>query len=209
MREFVQTLIENGVLKTSAIMKAFSAIHREDFLPSDMKNFATVDTALPIGWGQTISQPFVVAFMLEHLEPKEGERILDIGAGSGWTTALLAHIVGPKGKVLAIEIVPGLAEIGRNNVRKYNFIEKGVVEFICADGAKGCAQQAPFDRILASASLSKKKLPQAWKEQLKTGGKIVTPVGESIWVFTKKGEDDFAEEEFPGFVFVPFVTDHY
>ena len=172
-----------------------------------MKDLAEENEALPIGYGQTISQPLVVAFMLELLEPKEGEKILDIGSGSGWTTALLSEIVGQKGKVIAVELVPELKAFGEKNVMKYNFVEKGIAEFICADGSKGYEKEAPFDKILASATAL--KVYQSWKEQLKTGGKIVVPMGSSIWEFTKKSENDFIEKEHPGFVFVPLIAKDY
>ncbi|MBZ9572183.1 protein-L-isoaspartate O-methyltransferase [Patescibacteria group bacterium] len=201
----IDSLIQDSWLKTPSIIEAFSKIKRIDFLPEDIKNLAELNTALSIGYGQTISQPLVVAFMIEQLQPQLGDKILDIGSGSGWTTALLAEIVSEKGKVIAIEIVPELKEFGEQNVAKYNFIEKGTVEFICADGSKGSSKEAPFDKILASASA--KEIPQAWKEQLKIGGKIVTPIGTSIWLFIKKSEKEFEEIEYPGFVFVPLITE--
>jgi len=198
------SLIQEGWLKTLQIIKAFQKIKREDFLPEDVKDLAEIDTAVPIGWGQTISQPLVVAFMLELLQPDAGEKILDIGSGSGWTTALLSNIVGEKGKVYAIEIVPELKEFGEKNVAKYNFIKKGIAKFIFADGSNGYKKEAPFDKILASAS-AQKEIPVSWKEQLKIGGRIVTPIEDSIWLFVKKSEQDFEEKEFPGFVFVPLI----
>lgn len=200
----IDNLIQEGWLKTKTIIKAFEKIKRIDFLPEKIKNLAELNEALPIGFGQTISQPLVVAFMLELLEPREGEKILDIGSGSGWTTALLAEIVGKKGKVIAIEIIPELMEFGKKNVEKYNFLEKGIVEFICGDGTKGYKKEAPFDKILVSASVQG-ELPNSWKEQLKIGGRIVTPIGSSIWLFIKKSEKDFEEFEYPGFVFVPLI----
>ena len=175
-------------------------------MPPDIKPLASLNEALPIGYGQTISQPLVVGFILELLEPKIGDRILDIGAGSGWTTALLANIVGKEGKVIALEVIPELAEFGKKNVAKYNFIEKGIVKYLRQNGSTGYLLEAPFDGILVSATLSKKELPRAWREQLKIGGKIVVPIQESIWVFTKKNETEFEEQEYPGFVFVPFVS---
>jgi protein-L-isoaspartate(D-aspartate) O-methyltransferase len=235
----IDSLIKEGWLKNPRIIEAFRQIKRVDFLPAahevgeprplygreDSKDLAELNEALPIGYGQTISQPLVVAFMLELLDPQPGEKILDIGSGSGWTSALLAYIVSqkgnskseilnpkqipnsksqiPNGKVVAIEIIPELKEFGESNVAKYNFIEKGVVKFICADGSKGYQKEAPFDKILASASA--RKLPQAWKEQLKVGGRIVTPIGTSIWLFVKKSENEFEETEYPGFVFVPLI----
>lgn len=200
----INNLVQGGWLKTPRIIESFEKIKRVDFLPDDIKNLAEQNTALPIGFGQTISQPLVVAFMLEQLEPQPGDKILDIGSGSGWTTALLAEIVGEKGKVIAIEIVPELKEFGEKNVAKYNFAEKGIAKFICTDGSKGLSEEAPFDKILASASAE--RLPQAWKEQLKIGGRIVTPIGSSIWVFVKKSETEFDEHEYPGFVFVPLIS---
>ena len=214
----IDSLIQEGWLKTPRIIEAFREIKRVDFLPEDIKYLAEMNEALPIGYGQTISQPLVVAFMLELLDPRPGDKILDIGSGSGWTTALLAYIVSQKGnskfktngKVIAIEIIPGLKEFGEKNVSKYNFIKKGITEFICVDGSKGYPNIATrpelvegFDKILASASA--RELPQAWEEQLKIGGRIVTPIGSSIWLFIKKTENEFEETEFPGFAFVPLI----
>jgi len=201
----IDSLIGGGWLKTPRIIEAFRRIKRVDFLPEDMEDLAELNEALPIGYGQTISQPLVVVFMLEQLEPKEGDKILDIGSGSGWTSALLGEIVGKKGRVIAIDIIPELVEFGKNNVAKYNFIEKGIVEFICADGSKGYKKEAPYDGILVSAAVQT-EVPRAWKEQLKIGGRIVTPIGSSIWLFTKKSESKFEEIEYPGFAFVPLIS---
>jgi len=201
----IDSLIGGGWLKTPRIIEAFRRIKRVDFLPKDLEDLAELNEALPIGYGQTISQPLVVAFMLEQLEPKEGDKILDIGSGSGWTSALLGEIVGKKGRVIAIDIIPELVEFGKNNVAKYNFIEKGIVEFICADGSKGYKKEAPYDGILVSAAVQT-EVPRAWKEQLKIGGRIVTPIGSSIWLFTKKSESKFEEIEYPGFAFVPLIS---
>jgi len=202
----IDNLIKQGWLKTPEIIKAFKKIKRIDFLPEDSRNLAELNGALPIGYGQTISQPLVVAFMLEQLQPKQGHQVLDVGSGSGWTTALLSEIVGEKGKVIAIELISELKEFGEKNASKYNFVKKGIAEFICADGSKGYEEEAPFDRILASASAQ--KIPLAWRKQLKIGGRIVTPIKTSIWVFTKETEDSFEEIEHPGFAFVPLITDN-
>jgi len=202
--KLIDSLIQEGWLKTPRIIEAFRRIKRADFLPEDIKDLAELNEALPIGFGQTISQPLVVAFMLELLNPQPGEKILDIGSGSGWTTAILAEIIGDKGKVIAIEIIPELVSFGKKNVAKYNFVEKNIAEFICADGSKGYEKVAPFDKILASASAE--EIPRAWKEQLKISGRIVTPVGSSIWLLIKKSESQFEEIEYPGFAFVPLIT---
>ena len=200
----IDSLIKDGWLKTQRIIKAFEEIERIDFMIGDNKDLAELNEALPIGEGQTISQPLVVAFMIEKLKPEPGQKILDIGSGSGWTSALLSYIVGDKGKVIAIELIPELKEFGEKNTAKYNFKEKGIAEFICADGSKGYKKEAPFDRILASAALGD-EVPQAWKEQLRIGGIIVTPISSSIWVLEKKSEKEFKETEYPGFAFVPLI----
>jgi len=178
-------------------------------MTKETKNLAELNEALPINYGQTISQPLTVAFMLEQLQPEPGNKILDIGSGSGWTSALLSYIVSrnnkseAQGRVIAVEIIPELKEFGQKNVAKYNFVEKGIAEFICADGSKGYKKEAPYDRILVSASAE--EVSQAWKEQLKIGGRIVAPIKNSIWTLIKKSEKDFQETEHPGFVFVPLV----
>lgn len=219
----IQQLIAQDYLKTPLIIDAFKHIRRGDFLPEDLRGEAGVDAPLPIGFGQTNSQPLTVAFMLELLQPQPGDKILDIGAGSGWTSALLAWCVSRgdsdllksdfnksrhrqrDGKVFAIERIPQLCEFGKNNIAKYNFINKGVVEFFCADGNRGLAQKAPFDKILASASA--RFIPAAWKKQLKVGGRIVAPVGNSIFLFIKQSARKFIEREFLGFSFVPLVEE--
>ena len=200
----IDSLILRGYLKTPSVIEAFRKIKRVDFLPSHLKSLSDIDEALPIGEGQTISQPAVVAFMIELLEPKKGEKILDVGSGSGWTTALLAQIVGEKGKVFGIELIPSLAEFGKENIKRYNFIENGIVKILCQDGSKGLPEEAPFDKILVSASAE--DVSQAFREQLKKGGKLVIPISTSIWLFKKKEKDVFEEKEYPGFVFVPLIS---
>ena len=222
----IDNLIQQGWLKSPQIIKAFQKVKRIDFLPNDEKDLAETNEALPIGYSQTISQPLVVAFMLELLEPHPSDKILDIGSGSGWTTALLAHIVSQqenhkfqipnpkqiqssnnqnsKSKIVAIELIPELKEFGEKNVAKYNFIERGIVKFVCADGSKGYKEEAPYDKILCSAAIQD-KAPQSWKEQLKIGGRIVTPIDSSVWLFIKKSEGEFDKIEYPGFAFVPLV----
>lgn len=200
----IDDLVEGGWLKDDRIISAFRKIKRADFMVPGMEEMAELNEALPIGYGQTISQPLVVAFMLELLEPTEGEKILDIGSGSGWTTALLAQLVGESGRVIGIEIIPQLKIFGERNLAKYDFIQKGIAQIICADGTKGYEKEAPYDKILCSASAQ--ELPKTWKEQLKIGGRIVTPIKNSIWLFVKNSENNFQQKEYPGFVFVPLVN---
>lgn len=204
-QELLDRLIEENFLKTPLIIEAFKKNNRADFLPAELKDEAGNNVPLPIGFGQTNSQPLTVAFMLELLEPRPGEKILDIGAGSGWTSALLAYCVGEQGRIYAIERIPELYEFGKNNVAKYNYIVKRIVKWYCEDGINGLLGQAPFDKILASASAS--EIPAAWKEQLKIGGKMVVPIKNSIWLITKKSDKEFNQEEFFGFSFVPLISE--
>ncbi len=202
MQELVRNLTDAGFLKTPEVIAAFQKIDRADFVPADMKDFAYENMALPIGWGQTISQPQVVAFMLELLEPKEGERILDVGSGSGWQTALLASIVGDKGKVVAIERIPEVFDFGKRNLKKYAFPNIVLLE---GDGTETIRPAGYFDKIIIAAS--GESLPPTIKQELRPGGKIVAPIRESIFVFTKTGGGHLAEKEFPGFLFVPLIRD--
>lgn len=199
----VDNLVKEGWLKTDRVIEAFREIKREDFMPEEIKKLAEVNEALPIGEGQTISQPLVVAFMIEKLKVSEGDNVLDIGSGSGWTTGILSYLVGKRGRVTALEVVPELKEFGERNVSKYNFIKKGITRFVLADGTKGFKKEAPFDRMLVSAAVQG-EIPPAWKEQLKEGGIIAASVRNSIWVLEKK-EGEFKKEEYPGFAFVPLV----
>ena len=204
MDSLLKDLIYQGYLKTDRIIEAFSKIKRVDFVPEELESAAQANIPLPIGQGQTISQPLTVAFMLEKLQPLPGDKVLDIGSGSGWTTALLAYIVGKKGRVIGIERIKELCRFGINNVRKYNFIEGGRVKIICADGTHGYINEAPYDRILVSAAA--KEIPKEFKKQLKVGGRLVIPVENSIWLLEKISEKDFREIEYPGFAFVPLVS---
>ena len=204
MEKLVKQLISEEVLKTPSIINAFKTIDRADFVPSQYKAEAYNDIPLQTAGGQTISQPYTVAFMIELLKPKKGNKIMDIGSGSGWQTALLSHIVGPTGKVFGIELVPEIKKFGDENIGKYNFIEKGIVVNLQMSAEHGIAQEAPFDRIISGAS-AKKILP-AWKEQLKIDGRMVIPIQNSVWLFVKKDNNQFEETEYPGFAFVPFVS---
>jgi len=205
----IDDLINSGYLKTPRVIAAFKAIKRKDFLPADLSHrhiAAELDEAISIGWAQTISQPAVVAFMLELLDPRPGQKILDIGYGSGWTTALLTHIAtqnGAKGKVVAIERIKPLAEFGKENIAKYGFVKTRAIQCVIGDGSQGYKPQAPYNRILASAAAE--KIPDAWEKQLEIGGIIVAPVKTAIVKIEKTGDNIFNENHYEGFAFVPLV----
>jgi protein-L-isoaspartate(D-aspartate) O-methyltransferase len=202
----LKELTDEGYLHSQPLINAFEKIDRLDFVPADQKENAYTNNPLPIGFNQTISQPLTVAFMLELLAPKAGDKILDVGAGSGWQTALLAEIVGgaPSGIVIGIERLPALSVVAQQNISKYGFLERGTVRIIIGDGSLGYEAAAPFDKIVAAAA--GKEIPPAWKAQLKVGGRLVAPVGDSIYVLDKDGENRFAERRFFGFSFVPLIT---
>src|SRR3989338_1575958 len=207
MKYLIKELMEEGILKTPSIIEAFEKVDRKDFVPEELKDKAYLNSPLPIGYGQTISQPLTVAFMLELLQHKVGDKILEVGSGSGWQTALLAHIVSGgdgRGKVIAAELIPELMAFGRKNVAKYGFIKNGIVEFHSFNAVKGFSEKAPFDRIVSAASGL--ELPTAWKEQFKIGGKIDAPVKDAIHLLVKKGENEFEESIYPGFAFVPLIS---
>ena len=184
-----EMLVQNGYLKSRSIIHAFNKITRVDFVPPELESRAEMDVALPIGLEQTISQPSTVATMLELLDPKRGQQVLDIGSGSGWTSAMLADIVGSQGKVVAVEIIPELHEMTKRNVEKFGFVSSGTVECILNDGNRGYEPLSPYDRILVSASAD--EIPWILKEQLVIGGKMIIPIRESLVYIEKRGENDF------------------
>lgn len=199
--QLINHLIDTGVLKTPAIISAFRAIDRADFVPPYCQSEAYGDYPLGIGYNATISQPTTVAFMLELLQLEVGNRVLDVGSGSGWTTALLAQLVGEGGKVFGVEIISELVEFGKENVEKYQFEN---IQIIKVSEHLGLEKEAPFDKILVSASA--KKLPQKLIEQLKVGGRMVLPIQSSVWKIDKISDKKFDEQKFPGFAFVPLRT---
>lgn len=204
MQNLVKKLTDEGYLKTPKIIEAFLAVHRRDFLLPELKADFEENIPLPINYGQTNSQPLTVAFMLELLQAKEGDKVLDVGSGSAWTTALLAYLVGERGRVYALERIPQLVTFGENNLKKYQFKN---IELFCGDGSMGLSEFAPFDCIQVSAA-AENKVPSALREQLKIGGRLVIPVGrdtQEMVLLVKKDEDQFEEQRFAGFQFVPLI----
>ena len=129
-----------------------------------------------------------------------GDKILDIGSGSGWQTALLAHLVGKNGKIFSVEIISELFKWGKKNVESLGFKN---IKFILGDGLAAAEKYEPFDKIIAGASAD--DIPKVLRQNLKVGGRLVLPVKNSIWLLIKKSENKFQEKEFPGFIFVPLV----
>jgi len=196
--DLVEHLKSTGVLKTPEIIAAFAKTDRGNFVREEFAKNSYGDFPLPIGFDQTISQPTTVAFMLELLAPKSNDRILDLGSGSGWTTALLAQIVGLEGSIIGVEQIPELVKFSRDNLKKYDFSNTKIVK---AGKKLGLERESPFDKILVSASAD--KLPRTLIDQLKTGGRLVIPIQNSIFKIDKTKSGTIKSAEFPGFAFVP------
>ena len=172
----IDNLIKNKTLKSPQIIKAFQKIKRKDFVLSEYKDITETDIPFSINFKQTISQPTTVAFMFELLQPKLGDKILDIGSGSGWTVALLSEIVGKKGYVYGMERINELVLFAKNNINKYSFIKNNIANIFNLDGYNGLPDFAPFDKIIVAATA--KYVPKKLLEQLKVNGRLVMPIGE-------------------------------
>jgi protein-L-isoaspartate(D-aspartate) O-methyltransferase len=158
--------------RRDAVDEAFAACPRDAFLRPRDRRRSSYDGPIEIGLGQTNSQPRTVAEMLRLLDVHRGQRILDVGSGSGWTTALLAHLAGPTGRVYGVELEPELVEFGNRNLARVHVA--GATVYEARPGTLGLPSAAPFHRILVSAMA--RELPEALVEQLHTGGVMVIPV---------------------------------
>jgi protein-L-isoaspartate(D-aspartate) O-methyltransferase len=184
-----------------AIESAFQAVPRHNFLPPSVVEDTEINAPLPIGYGQTNSQPETVAMMLEWLDVQLGDNVLDVGSGSGWTSALLAHLTGTEGQVTAVETVPQLLDFGRENCKRLSITN---IVFFAAGRRLGWPAKAPYDRILVSAAAD--ELPQELVDQLKPDGRMVVPVRHSILIVDKDAESNIEQTEKTGFVFVPLIS---
>jgi len=186
---------------------AFTKVKRENFVADNIKNYAYEDTPLPLTRGKTISQPTTVMIMTSALEINPGEKLFEVGTGSGYQAALLSKLVGDSGRVITTEVVPELVEFSRANFDKAEI--KNIEVHEC-DGSKGMKDESPFDRIIITAAC--RDFPQALINQLKIGGLIIAPVGnkeEQTMIRGRKLENGRLELEFLGpFLFTPMYGEY-
>jgi protein-L-isoaspartate(D-aspartate) O-methyltransferase len=205
-KELVEKLKKEDVLKTKELIDAFLNVDRAYFVLNYLKDQAYLDEPLPLVEGQTISQPWTVAFMLELLELKKGLKCLDIGFGSGWTTMLIWWVT--RGETFASEINSHVFDLGVKNITRFLYEKLNIKELpeeihlFNNNGVSDLVSFSPFDRILVSAAAE--KIPQILIDQLNDGGIMVIPVKNSLFKVLKNNGKIY-KEEFPGFVFVPLI----
>ncbi|MFV2041304.1 MAG: protein-L-isoaspartate(D-aspartate) O-methyltransferase [Candidatus Hydrothermarchaeales archaeon] len=200
----VDRLISLGYLKTPAVISAMRSVKREFFLPHDFERYAYEDSPLPIGGEQTISAPHMVAIMCEAAELSRGQRVLEIGAGSGYHACVTAHVT--KSMVYSIERLTELARSARANLNRAGCRDVRVIE---GDGTEGYEKEAPYDRIIVTAAAP--SVPPRLIDQLTPGGKLLIPVGsrysQELLRITKEAEG-VRRESLGGCVFVPLIGKH-
>ena len=198
----VQRQIAGRGIKGSRLLDALRAVPRELFVPDEVRQFAYEDGPLPIEAEQTISQPYIVAAMIEAAEVSPGDRVLEVGAGSGYAAAVMGLIAA---EVIAIERHHELAELARARMARLGYDNVRIVE---GDGSEGLSEEAPFEAILCAASGS--HVPKALLAQLSAGGILVMPVGEpnavqNLVKVARRGEEDFEEQDLGPVRFVPLI----
>ena len=189
-------------IKSGLVLDALRTVPREEFIPENLKEFAYEDTPLPIGDGQTISQPYIVSLMLDALDLKGGEKVLEIGAGSGYAAAILAQIAG---EVYAVERLGQIAIKASATVKSLGYKN---IHILHGDGTLGWAEHAPYDAIIVSAGGP--SIPESLKSQLKINGRLIIPVGsekrlQELVRVTRKSELDYEIEDIAGVGFVPLI----
>lgn len=200
-RMVAEQIAARGV-RDSNVLRTMEKVHRHAFVPADLRGRAYSDSPLPIGAGQTISQPYIVACMIEALALKPDDKVLEIGAGSGYAAAVLAELAG---EVYAIECISALAEMATGNLHNAGYPN---VHMLHADGTKGWSEHAPFDAILVSAGAP--GVPESLKKQLAPGGRMVIPIGTSLMYqklvcITHQEDGSFAQHDLTEVRFVPLV----
>ncbi len=201
----IEHTIRRRGLTNLALLAAFHAIPREEFVSSEFADQAYADAPLPIESGQTISQPYIVALTIDAADVRRGDKVLEIGAGSGYAAAILGQLAR---EVVAIERHHGLAELACERMQRLGYANVRILE---GDGTCGCPAEAPFDAIVAAASGS--HVPQVLIDQLRIGGRIVMPVGDphaiqSLIKGTKRDDGRIEFEDLGSVRFVPLIGEH-
>ncbi len=206
-RQLVHRLKRFGYVKSEKILQAMEKVPRHEFLPLEARSHAYVDSPIPIGLGQTISAPHMIGIMLEALDPQPGNKVLEIGAGSGYHAALMGELVRPNGKVYTVERLEALGLQARETINRLGFGD--VVEVSIADGSAGLAEHAPYDRITVAAAAP--AVPRPLEEQLADNGRLLVPVGDrgyqDLILVVRRG-DHLERSELGGVVFVPLIGQH-
>jgi len=203
----VDDLKMRGYVTSKAVEDAMKRVPREEFLPAELREEAYIDSPLPIGEGQTISAPHMVAIMAENLDLKPGQKILEVGTGSGYHAAVCAEVIAPDGHIYSIERITSLASFAEDNLRRTGYSR--LVTVISGDGSKGLPDHAPYDRIFVAAGAP--DIPSPLTAQLAHGGKLLVPVGtrwyQDLIKVTRKGAK-LEKENLGGCVFVPLVGEY-
>jgi len=207
--KLVERLLTFGYIKTETVKNAILKVPREEFIPPENRKYAYIDQPLPIGEGQTISAPHMVAIICETLTLEPGMKILEIGAGFGYNAAVVAEIIGPEGHLFTTERIESLAKIAEDNLRRTGYDK--CVTVLHQDGTNGYSDQAPYDRIYATASAP--KVPEPLKEQLRIGGRLLIPVGsikqfQELVCILRVYEDKFETHKLGGVAFVHMIGEH-
>jgi protein-L-isoaspartate(D-aspartate) O-methyltransferase len=208
-REARENMIERQLamrgVQDQRVLTAMRQVPREAFVPATVQDYAYQDRPLPIGCGQTISQPYIVALMIEAASLRETDRVLEIGAGSGYAAAVMSRIAA---RVYAVERIAELATAAAERLLRLGYAN---IEMRAADGTWGWPEAAPFDAILVAAAGP--AVPPPLAEQLAVGGRLVMPVddepfGQRLVRVTRAGPDDFTQRNLCGVAFVPLIGAH-
>ena len=198
--EMIERDLRGRGIRDQKVLDAMEEVDRSLFVPDELQHQSYEDRPLPIGESQTISQPYIVAFMAEILELNESDKVLEIGTGCGYNAAILSRIAK---EVYSIEIIEWLADLAKKNLKKTDISN---IHSRHGDGYEGWPQAAPFDAIVLTAAAP--KIPETLKRQLKVGGKLLAPVGKAaqrLKLIERKGEEEFHEKTLQMVSFVPMT----
>ena len=199
-QEMIEKQLKGRNISDPEVLEAMAEVDRSLFVPEDMQDKSYDDRPLPIGKVQTISQPYIVAYMAEELELKKTDKVLEVGTGCGYNAAVISRLVS---QVYSMEIIEWLANLTKENLAKTNYSN---IHTRRGDGYSGWKEEAPFDAILLTAAPA--SIPEPLKDQLKIGGKILAPVGrinQELVLLKKTGEETFEEKKLLPVRFVPMT----